>query len=84
MANNVRSMRDIETVKLLRKIKYNIDPDGRVNGGKTVELKTRYGIRVGPRLFRAGMNALAILKRMYPRDKYDRPVPGGFPGGEHS
>jgi len=55
-----------------------------VNGGKTVELKLRFGIRVGPRLFRFGMNMLAILKRMYPRDKYDRPVPGGFPGGEHS
>jgi len=83
MANNVRAMRDVNTVKLLRKIKYDIDPHGRVNGGKTVELKLRFGIRVGPRLFRAGMNALAILKRMYPRDKYDRPVPGGFPGGEH-
>jgi glycolate oxidase len=84
MANNVRLMRDINTVKLLRNIKYSIDPAGRVNGGKTVEFKTRYGIRVGPRLFRFGMNLLALLKRMYPRDKYDRPVPGGFPGGEHS
>ena len=83
MANNVRSMRDINTVKLLRKIKYNIDPNGRVNGGKTVELKLRFGIRVGPRLFRTGMNLLALVKRMYRRDRYDRPVPGGFPGGEH-
>jgi hypothetical protein len=23
------------------------------------------------------------LKRLYPRDRYDRSVPGGFTGGEH-
>jgi len=84
MANNLRSMRDINTVKLLRKIKYYVDPESRVNGGKTVELATRYGIRVGPRLFRFAMNMLAVLKRLYGRDRYDAPVPGGFPGGEHS
>lgn len=83
MANNLRTMRDSNTVKLLRNIKYNIDPDGRVNGGKTVTMETRYGIKIGPRLFRFGMNALALVKRMYRRDRYDRPVPGGFPGGEH-
>jgi len=34
-------------------------------------------------LFRFGMNALALVKRIYPRDRYDQPYPGGFPGGEH-
>ncbi|MDH4122629.1 MAG: FAD-binding oxidoreductase [Thermoplasmata archaeon] len=83
MANNIYKMRDRNTVELLRYIKESIDPEGRINGGKTVMFQTRYGIRVGPRLFRFGMNALAFIKRLYPRDKYDRPVPGGFPGGEH-
>jgi len=83
MANNIHKMRDRNTVELLRYIKESIDPESRINGGKTVMLETRFGIKVGPRLFRFGMNALAFIKKIYPRDKYDRPVPGGFPGGEH-
>lgn len=83
MANNIYKMRDRNTIELLKKIKETIDPEGRINGGKTTMLQLRYGIKVGPRLFRFGMNALALLKRLYPRDRYDRPVPGGFTGGEH-
>ncbi|HDP96647.1 MAG TPA: FAD-binding oxidoreductase [Euryarchaeota archaeon] len=83
MANNVLRMRDRNTVELLKNIKDTLDPTGRVNGGKTVRLETRFGIGVGPRLFGFGMEALAFLKKLYPRDRYDRPVPGGFSGGEH-
>lgn len=83
MANNLHTMRDHNTVELLGYIKDMIDPDGRINGGKTVRMETRYGIRIGPSLFRMGMGMLTLVKRIYPRDKYDRPVPGGFPGGRH-
>jgi glycolate oxidase len=83
MSSNVRLMRDPDTVELLRNIKESIDPEDRINGGKTVAMETRYGIKIPPALFRLAMNALALFKRFYPRDKYDRPVPGGFPGGEH-
>jgi len=83
MANNLHSMRDNNTVELLRYIKDTVDPKGRINGGKTVRMVTRYGIGIGPGLFRFGMDALALVKRIFPRDKYDRSIPGGFPGGEH-
>lgn len=83
MSSNLLQMRDRNTVELLRYIKGYIDPEKRINGGKTVSMELRFGIKVPPALFRIGMNALALVKRFYPRDKYDRPVPGGFPGGEH-
>jgi len=83
MANNIHRMRDANTIELLRYIKDTIDPHGRINGGKTVRMKTRFGIGVGPRLFGFAMEVLALVKRIFPGDRYDRPIPGGFPEGEH-
>ncbi len=54
--------------KYIRIIKNNFDPQDIMNPGKLTGTTLRYGIKIPPILFDKGMDALAVIKVMLPRD----------------
>jgi glycolate oxidase len=67
-ASNLKTIRG-SGVKYIKAIKNAIDQKGIMNPGKLIETVTRQGIHVAPTLFELGMDALAIAKKMLPRDQ---------------
>jgi len=68
-AANLDKYRGKEGAKLIRNIKQMIDPKGIMNPGKLVETGTRFGISMPAFLMNFGMNAMAGMKRILPRDR---------------
>lgn len=68
-AGNLDRYRGKEGAELVRKLKDLIDPDGIMNPGKVVETGTRFGISLPAAFMNFGMNMMAGMKRLMPRDK---------------
>ncbi len=67
-ASNLKTIRG-EGVRPIKAIKAALDPKEVMNPGKLTETVTRQGIHVAPALFELGMDALAMAKKMLPRDQ---------------
>lgn len=68
-AGNLDKYRGKEGAELIRSIKKLLDPNEIMNPGKMVETGTRFGISL-PAFFMAfGMNMMAGMKRLMPRDR---------------
>jgi glycolate oxidase len=57
---------------IIRSIKLALDPDDILNPGKFIEMRTRYGFGIPGSLMGAGLNMLAMVKKMFPRMRMDR------------
>jgi FAD/FMN-containing dehydrogenase len=68
-AGNLAKYRGKEGANLIRGIKDLLDPNGIMNPGKMVETGTRWGISMPALLMNFGMNMMAGMKRLMPRDK---------------
>ena len=68
-AGNLSKYRGKEGAELVRKIKALVDPDDIMNPGKVVETGTRFGIALPAAFMNFGMNMMAGMKRLMPRDK---------------
>jgi glycolate oxidase len=68
-AGNLDKYRGKEGAELVRMIKDLVDPHGIMNPGKVVETGTRFGISMPAVLMNFGMNMMAGMKRLMPRDK---------------
>jgi len=68
-AGNLNKYRGKEGAELIRNIKTLLDPKGIMNPGKAVETGTRFGISLPAALMNFGMNMMAGMKRVMPRDK---------------
>jgi len=68
-AANLDRYRGKEGAKLIRSIKQMIDPKGIMNPGKLVATGTRFGISMPAFMMNFGMNAMAAMKRILPRDR---------------
>lgn len=67
-ATNLKLLRG-EAARFMKSIRGAIDPKEIMNPGKLTETITRQGIIIPPALFQLGMDALAIGKKMLPRDQ---------------
>jgi glycolate oxidase len=56
---------------IIRSIKLALDPDDILNPGKFIEMRTRYGFGIPGSLMGAGLNMLAMVKKMFPKTKID-------------
>ncbi|MBE0519315.1 MAG: FAD-binding oxidoreductase [Thermoplasmata archaeon] len=68
-AGNLAKYRGKEGAELIRSIKAMMDPNDIMNPGKLVETGTRYGISLPAFMMNFGMNMMAGMKRLMPRDK---------------
>jgi len=68
-AANLDKYRGKEGAKFIRSIKQMIDPKGIMNPGKLVATGTRFGISMPAFMMNFGMNAMAAVKRILPRDR---------------
>ncbi|HIH00631.1 TPA: hypothetical protein HA259_00860, partial [Thermoplasmata archaeon] len=68
-AGNLNRYRGREGAELIRRIKDLVDPNGVMNPGKVVETGTRFGISLPAAFMNFGMNMMAGMKRIMPRDK---------------
>jgi glycolate oxidase len=68
-AGNLNKYRGKEGAELVRMIKDLVDPHGIMNPGKVVETGTRFGISLPAAFMNFGMNMMAGMKRLMPRDK---------------
>jgi len=68
-AGNLAKYRGKNGANLIRGIKDLIDPNGIMNPGKMVETGTRWGISMPAFMMNFGMNMMAGMKRLMPRDK---------------
>ncbi len=68
-AANLSKYRGKEGAELIRTIKRTMDPYDIMNPGKLVETGTRWGISMPAFLMNFGMNMMAGMKRLMPRDK---------------
>jgi glycolate oxidase len=68
-AGNLARYRGKEGAELVRSIKSLLDPNEIMNPGKLVETGTRWGISMPAILMNFGMNMMAGMKRIMPRDK---------------
>ena len=68
-AGNLTKYRGKEGAELVRRIKALVDPEGIMNPGKVVETGTRFGISLPAAFMNFGMNMMAGMKRLMPRDK---------------
>jgi glycolate oxidase len=57
------------SVDLMRRIKETLDPHNIMNPGKTIETMTRFGIPVPALAMSIGLDAMAMGKKILPRDK---------------
>jgi len=67
-ASNLKTIRK-DAAKYMKQIRTALDPKEIMNPGKLTETITRQGIVIPPILFELGMDALAIGKKMLPRDQ---------------
>ena len=68
-AANLSKYRGKDGAELIRSIKKTMDPYEIMNPGKLVETGTRWGISMPAFLMNFGMNMMAGMKRLMPRDK---------------
>jgi glycolate oxidase len=68
-AANLSKYRGKDGAELVRNIKATMDPHGIMNPGKLVETGTRWGVSMPAFLMNFGMNMMAGMKRLMPRDK---------------
>ena len=68
-AGNLSKYRGKDGAALIRSIKDLMDPKGIMNPGKMVETGTRFGISIPGFLMNFGMNMMAGMKRLMPKDK---------------
>lgn len=61
---------------IVRSVKLMLDPDDVLNPGKFIEMRTRYGFGIPGPLMSAGLDILAMVKKMFPKTKI-----GGLPSG---
>lgn len=75
-AANLSKIRGKDGAELIRDIKRTIDPNEIMNPGKLVETGTRLGFSLPAFLMNFGMNMMAGMKRLMPRDKIgEGPMP---------
>ena len=68
-AGNLAKYRGKNGAELIRSLKALMDPDDIMNPGKMVETGTRWGISMPAFMMNFGMNMMAGMKRLMPRDK---------------
>ncbi len=68
-AGNLNKYRGKEGAELVRGMKAMLDPNNIMNPGKLVETGTRFGISMPAFLMNFGMNMMAGMKRLMPRDR---------------
>jgi glycolate oxidase len=61
---------------IMRSLKLTLDPDDILNPGKFIEMRTRYGFGIPGSLMSAGLDILAMVKKVFPKTKI-----GGLPSG---
>jgi glycolate oxidase len=61
---------------IMRSLKLTLDPDDILNPGKFIEMRTRYGFGIPGALMSAGLDILAMVKKVFPKTKI-----GGLPSG---